>query len=232
MIRENESEILDQEGLPGESVERAYRDLARIHRWLGDTGYMIRSIRRDPLPVRRILDIGCGPVFVLQELGRRLSVEVIGADINPYRSVAAPVKVLQMDAVCDRLPSADVAISMHLGHHLYEDELVALIRNVARSCRRFILLDLVRHPLPLALFRRFLAPLVSPINREDGERSIRRSYTPTELHGITAAALEGRSGSFRLSVAPFYLRQVIDISYGKVRRQVQENPSKCVTAMY
>jgi hypothetical protein len=37
--------------------------------------------------------------------------------------------------------------------------LLDLIRNVGRSCRRFILLDLVvRHPLPLALFR--LVPFV------------------------------------------------------------------------
>ncbi len=110
----------------------------------------------------------------------------------------------------------NVAFSMHLGHHLREREVAHLIRNVGRFCRRFILLillDLVRHPLPLALFRLFIAPLVCPIDAEDGQRSIRRSFTSVELHSITASALAGTDGSFRLSVAPLHARQVIDISY-------------------
>jgi hypothetical protein len=87
---------------------------------------------------------------------------------------------------------------------------------VGRYCRRFILLDLVRHPLPLALFRLFIAPLVCPIDAEDGQRSIRRSFTSFELRRITASALTGTAGSFRLSVAPLHARQVIDIAYGNV----------------
>jgi|SRR5450432_1364547 len=213
MIQKNETEILEQNGVPDELVERAYRDLARIHHWLGDTKWIVRAIRQDPLPVHRILDVGCATGLVLKEVGRRLGVEVVGADINPHPCIAAPVPILQADALRDPLPCADVAFSMHLGHHLRESDLVYLIRNVGRFCRRFILLDLVRHPLPLALFRLFVAPFVCPIDAEDGQRSIRRSYTPMELRRITASALEGTDGSFRLSVAPFYVRQVIDISY-------------------
>jgi hypothetical protein len=104
---------------------------------------------------------------------------------------------------------------MHLGHHLREPDLVRLIRNVGRSCRRFILLDLIRHPLPLALFRMFLAPVICPIDAEDGQRSIRRSYTPDELRDLTTRALAGTNARFRLSVSPLRLRQVLDISYGR-----------------
>jgi hypothetical protein len=89
-----------------------------------------------------------------------------------------------------------------------------VIRNVGRSCRRFIILDLVRHPLPLGLFRPGIAPLVGRINAEDGRRSIQRSYTPTEFRRIAESALAGTRGTFRHSVAPFYIRQIIDISYG------------------
>jgi hypothetical protein len=102
---------------------------------------------------------------------------------------------------------------MHLGHHLSTDDLIRLIRNVGRYCRRFILLDLVRHPLPLALFRTFLAPLVCAIDAEDGQRSIRRSYTREELREIAATALSGKLGSFRFSVAPLWIRQIVDITY-------------------
>ena len=213
MIRKNQAEILDRNGVPDELVARAYRDLARIHHWLGDTNSIVRAISRDPLPVRRVLDVGCATGLVLHEVQRRLGVDVVGVDINPHPCIAAPVPILQADARRDPLPRADVAFSMHLGHHLREHDLAHLIRNVGRFCRRFILLDLVRHPLPLALFRLFIAPLICPIDAVDGQRSIRRSFTSVELHNITASALAGTPGSFRLSVAPLHARQVLDISY-------------------
>jgi hypothetical protein len=103
---------------------------------------------------------------------------------------------------------------MYLGHHLTPEDVIGLIRNVGRFSRRFLLLDLVRHPLPLALFRTFVAPFVSPVVGADGCVSIRRSYTRTEMEALTAEALAGSAGRFRHSVAPFYTRQVIDISYG------------------
>jgi hypothetical protein len=102
---------------------------------------------------------------------------------------------------------------MHLAHHLTESELANLIRNVDRYCRRFILLDVVRHPLPLTLFRLFVEPFASEIVGEDGETSFRRSYTAGELNRITASALAGSAATYRQSVGPFYLRQVMDISY-------------------
>jgi SAM-dependent methyltransferase len=213
MLRENKPEILEQADVPEALVQRAYRDLAQIHHFLGDTRFIVRAIRRDPLPVNRILDVGCGTGLVLDEVGRTLGVEVIGADIRLHPSISAPVPIVQADALQDPLPPADIAFSMHLGHHLSESGLVELIRNVGGYCRRFILLDLVRHPLPLALFRMFVAPFVCPIDAEDGQRSIRRSYTPFELNRITASALADTAGVFRLSVASLYVRQVMDISY-------------------
>lgn len=215
--RENQIEILEQEGVPEELVRRAYRDIARIHNWLGDTAYIVRAIAHDPLPVHRVLDVGCGTGLVLATVERKLRVNVIGAELHPYPSISAPVPIVQADALLDRLPSADVAFCMHLGHHLAECDLIRLIRNVGRYCRRFILLDLVRHPLPLALFRLFVAPFVCPIDAEDGQRSIRRSYTAEELRRITTSALEGTRSSFRVSVAPCYARQIVDISYESVQ---------------
>src|SRR6266571_1945743 len=120
MIRENQREILDQNGVPEVLVERAYKDLARIHHWLGDTRFIVNAIRRDPLPVNRVLDVGCATGLVLEEVGRRLGVKVIGAEINPHPSIAAPVPIIRADALHDTLPSAEVAFSMHLSHHLSE----------------------------------------------------------------------------------------------------------------
>jgi SAM-dependent methyltransferase len=213
MERQNEAEILDGEGVPDDQATRAYGQLARLHRLTGDTALVVRAIRGDALPVRRILDIGCASGLVAEEVHRKLRVEVVGIDLNPRESLAVRVPIVRADAVRDPLPGADVAFSMYLGHHLTESELATLIRNVGRYCRRFILIDLVRHPLPLALFRLFVEPFASRIVVEDGKTSFRRSYTVGELYQIAASALAGSVATFRQSVGPFYLRQVINISY-------------------
>jgi SAM-dependent methyltransferase len=213
VLRADETEILDQAEVPAALAMRAYRDLARIHRLLGDTGWVIRAIRRDPLPVRRVLDVGCATGSVLEHVSRKLNVDAVGVDLSPRLEIASSVPILRADAVRDPLPRADVAFSMHLGHHLQESELIDLIRNVGKYCRRFVLLDLVRHPLPLGLFRVFVAPFLCRIAALDGQTSVRRSYTPAELNRIVATALDGSGGRFRHAVAPFYTRQVIDISY-------------------
>ena len=213
MERANVTEILDGDGIPDELVERAYRDLARIHWWLGDTHFVTHAIRKDPMPVHRILDVGCATGSVVENVRRRLGVEAVGVDLKPRSSISTSVRIFQADAIRDPLPNADVAFSMHLGHHLSENDLVALIRNVGRFCRRFILLDLVRHPLPLVLFRLFVAPFVCQIVVLDGQKSIRRSYTPAELRRITDFALAGSGGTFRQSIGRLYVRQVIDIFY-------------------
>ena len=215
MLRQQRPEILDATDVPDHLARRAYRDLARIHWWLGDTASILREIRRDRLPVRRILDVGCGTGAVLKYIRGKLDAEVLGVDLNPR---PASVSILKADAVRDRLPCVDVAYSMHLGHHLSEPDLIALIRNVGRFSRRFLILDLVRHPLPLALFRLFVAPLVCRIVVVDGQTSIRRSYTPAELNRLTSEALRGSAGTFRQSVAPVYARQLIDISYAPLAR--------------
>ena len=207
MERSFEPELLDTERFPDAVVARAYRDLTRLHRLLGHPPAVIRAIRRDPLPVRRVLDIGCARGEVLVKIREKLGVEVIGADLRPLENALVPV--MAVDAVTDRLPNADVAISICLAHHLSETELAALICNVGRSCRRLILVDLVRHWLPLTLFRVFVAPFFSPVAVADGAASVRRAYTPAEF----ARVARGTGVRFRHTVAFGYTSQTLDFTY-------------------
>jgi len=193
--------------------ERCYDDLARMHRWLGNHRAILECLRRDALPVKTVLDIGCGHGALLQEMQTKLGVDAIGIDLNPPRR-RLPVAILRADAVRDRLPAADVAVSVAMVHHLSAEELATLIRNVGRACRRFVILDLVRSRIPLALFRGFVAPFVNSINVQDGIRSLQRAFTPEEMRRIVTDALAGTAGRFRHVVAPFYTRQIVDISYG------------------
>jgi hypothetical protein len=146
---------------------------------------------------------------MLVDIRARFSIDVVGVDLKP--PVDPPVPIVAADATRDALPRADAAISVCLAHHLTDDQFIALIRNVGRSCPRFIILDLVRSPIPLALFR-LAAPLVlPPVNVADGVTSIRRAFTAAEFRALVSRALNG--APFHHTVAPLNIRQIADISY-------------------
>ena len=213
MDRQYVVELLDDPSLPAEVVADAYRDLARTHRWLGNTGAVLKRLRNARLengPVSSVLDIGCGQGALLQEIQRKMGVKVTGFDLRPAPD-GSPFPILTGDAVLDRLPCADAALAVCVVHHLSEADVVRLIRNVSRSCRYFIILDLVRHWLPLWLFRLFVSPFLCPINAADGATSVRRAYTPSELRKLVDIAVRGTDARVRHTVAPLYIRQVIEI---------------------
>jgi len=205
-------ELLEDPALPEEVVALAYRELARTNRWLGNTAALLRLLANGPTRVRSVLDIGCGHGALLEVIRHKLGVEVVGFDLRPARA-SAPVRILSGNAVLDPLPGADVALAVYLLHHLSEPEIIRLIRNVSRSCKRLIVLDLVRHRLPLILFRICATPVLQRMNVSDGLTSIRRSYTAGELGRIVDEAVRGSGARVVQTVAPFYARQVLDIRW-------------------
>jgi 2-polyprenyl-3-methyl-5-hydroxy-6-metoxy-1,4-benzoquinol methylase len=210
MQRCDTTELLEDPSLPDDVVARAYRDLARTHRWLGIDAAILKCLRKDPRGVSSVLDIGCGQGALLHKIHRELGVRVAGFDLRPAPE-GAPVPILAGNAVVDELPLCDVAVCVLMAHHLSESDLIRLIHNVSRSCRRFIVLDLVRHRLPLTLFSIFARPFLSHINVADGLTSIRRSYTPAELRRIVDKALEGSGARVVHTVAPLYIYQIVDM---------------------
>ena len=212
MKRQDRTELLDDPSLPEALVAEVYRDLARTHRWLGNTAKILALLRQRGAPLRSVLDIGCGHGALLEVIQRELDVEVVGIDLR-QAPAGVPVRILTGNALVDPLPRADVALAVCLVHHLGEDEIIALVRNVSRSCKRLIVLDLVRHRLPLALFRVFAPPLLHRVNVADGLTSIRRAYTPNELARIVDEAVRGTHARVVQSVAPGYTRQVLDIRW-------------------
>ena len=212
MVRADDTELLEDPSLPEDVVANAYRDLARTQRLLGNTSAILRRLNKDRGSIKRVLVIGCGQGALLEQIRRKLGVEVVGFDLRPAPA-SGTIPILTGNAAIDPLPSADVAISVCLVHHLSEADVVSLIRNVSKSCRRLILLDLVRHWIPLALFRVFLSPFLHRINAADGITSIKRAYTPRELRNMVEEAVRGSTARIVHTVAPFYIRQVIDVSF-------------------
>ena len=211
MIRSLEPELMDSPQIQGDILKKFHKDLARIHFFLGTHATIERFLRADEKPVRRILDIGCGDGYLLDSLRRRLNIEVIGVDQKPVPHPTIPI--VPADAVSERLPDADVAVCSLLNHHLTPEQNIALIRNVGRSCRRFVISDLIRHRLPLVLFSTFICPLIGHEAAVDGRQSIRRAFTPEEFAELASTALAGTGGSFAIDVSPFKSRQIVDIRY-------------------
>jgi SAM-dependent methyltransferase len=168
-------------------LERAHRRLSQTHSLLGNHAAILRALRCDGT-ARRVLDIGCGHGGLLKKVRRQMGVEVLGVDLRPPEGDAGEFPILKLDAVREALPRADVAVSLCLVHHLRDEEFVELIRNVGRVCRRFVILDLVRHRVPLALFTAF-APLCLPrVNVLDGP------VHPASVHAGGVSRLD-RAGS-------------------------------------
>lgn len=204
---------MDAPDFPASKLAEVHRDLAKMHRWLGSFETIERFLRKNERPVRRVVDIGCGDGRLLGYLRERMNVKVIGVD--PMPGPSGDIPIVNADATRDALPEADVAVSMLVSHHLTPEENIAMIRNVGRYTRRFIILDLIRHPLPLSMFTLFFCPFIGPISAQDGRQSIRRAYTPDEFRALAGTALEGSGGTIEIDVPRWLSRQVVDIRYSR-----------------
>jgi SAM-dependent methyltransferase len=207
MVRSLTPEIMDGGGASPDVMRKFHADLRLIHRFMGNGEMIVRRLAG----VRSVIDIGCGDGELLAFVRQRTGAEVRGVDLVDQPTVKVPF--MRADATRDPLPEADAAISSLVIHHLTEQQVIDLIRNVGRSCGRFVILDLVRHPLPLWLFTIFLCPFLSRVGAADGRQSVRRAFTGAEMRNLVTRALAGSGATFEQWVSPFAARQVVDIRY-------------------
>ncbi len=211
MIRSQTPELMDDPTVPQKDLDSFHADLTRLNRILGNTAHILELVRRSR--PASVLDIGCGQGALLADLRDALGINVRGVDLRPGDPLENGVPVTVADATKDPLPPSDLALCLLVVHHLNESQVVDLIRNVGRHCNRFLIVDLVRHPLPLALFSIFMWPVVSRPVHLDGQQSIRRAYTPSELRALVVRAIQGTASTFTQWVSPIYGKQVIEITY-------------------
>src|SRR5262249_23508870 len=100
-----------------------------------------------------------------------------------------------------RANSFDVVGSSLFVHHLEPAELLRFAAEGLRVARHaFVINDLVRHPVHLALSYAALPLYRSRLTRHDAPASVRRAYTVSEMRSI----LEG-AGAAGFSIRTFYL---------------------------
>lgn len=213
-VRSLDLEIMDFDGIPDADRLTFHRDLAFIHRLLGDVQAILRRLRGGGQPVRSVIDIGCGDGSALAKIRDAVGAKVTGVDLRPPERDVHGVPILRCDATRDELPAADVAITLLTLHHFTDEQVVSVIRNAGRSCRRMICLDLVRHPLPFAFFSLFIGPLIHRVAAADGRQSIRRAFTAGELRGLVEKAIAGTGATFEHEVSRWKSKQIVDIRFG------------------
>ena len=99
--------------------------------------------------------------------------------------------------------SFDVISSSLFVHHLEREELIQFAREGLRVARHaFVINDLIRHPLHLALALAGKPIYRSRITRHDAPASIRRAYTLNEIREFLD---EKEIGAARISIRTFYL---------------------------
>jgi len=193
-------ELLEQGIGSAEELARSLAEMDRCNRWLGGraalTSVLWPKLERLPKtrPVR-ILDAGSGGGYLLAwlqgEIERRGYVaELYGLDANPRCLAESAVRAPRASFVAGdlgALPLAerafDFVVSTLVLHHLEPPALEAAVRGLTRLAKHGVVLsDLARDRVPLVFFR-VSAPLMmlSQITREDGELSVKRSYTAEEL---------------------------------------------------
>src|SRR5436190_6993015 len=182
-------ELMDDLARPRREFDDAYRELARVNRWLGG----IRAIERFlPTGNLLVLDVAAGACDVAEAIslhGRR----VIVLDRNPEglklakRSAAVVADALEMP-----FPDAtfDVVIASLFFHHLSDEECVRVLQSMWRIARHTVLVnDLHRHPIAYFSIRALAALSTSVMSRHDAPVSVLRAFTANEL-----LAIAGRAG--------------------------------------
>jgi 2-polyprenyl-3-methyl-5-hydroxy-6-metoxy-1,4-benzoquinol methylase len=164
-----------------------------------------RRIRPFLSPTREstALDVGCGGgdlAFALRRWaerdGLRLTVTGIDPDERAFafasgRPATGGVEFRRASTgeLLEAGERADFVVSNHVLHHLAEPELRALLDDTARLARRAVIhSDITRNRLGYLAFSLGTAPFFrDSFIREDGLRSIRRSFRPEELRPLLPA---------------------------------------------
>lgn len=186
------------------------REIKLINRLTGDMRALRKSllteIERRNLHEFSLLDVGAGSGEMLREVarfadrtGRRA--RLVGLDLNEVsaKSIRAnEAEAVRGDAL--RLPfengAFDFSICSLFTHHLSDEEIVAVLREMSRVSRLgIVVIDLHRHRMAHFLYQIFcFAFRISPLVREDGSLSILRGFKPRELEELgKRAGLEGVS---------------------------------------
>lgn len=205
--RSYELENIDRGTYTAEEYEGCIVELQLVNRWLGDSRAIVATLksetRESKLDQISVLDVGAGSGELLRVIDdwtqkTRRHLHGVGVELNA-RSVQAileesnsRIDAVQADAL--KLPfdnaTFDFVICSLFTHHFVDDQVVQILKEMARVAKRkIIVIDLHRHPVAYLLYttvgKLFLH---NRLLREDGALSILRSFKSDELLALAKNA--------------------------------------------
>jgi SAM-dependent methyltransferase len=216
-------------------------ELQRVNRWLGDTralsNSLLKELSQSGLKRFSVLDVGAGSGELLravsawaQENGKHA--QLVGLELNPRSAKAIQeesgraIHSVNADALQEPFLSEafDYSICSLFTHHLTEDQIVRLFKELSRLTRRRIfVIDLHRHPVAYFLYTTVAKLFLhTSLIREDGALSILRSFKKDELERLAkSAGLRNvrvtRSFPFRLVLSADSATQIEDSAESELR---------------
>ena len=202
-------ELMDDPGLDRREHEDALRGLSRINRFSRSTAALWPPIAKACQTANgkpfRLLDLACGGGDVALGIARKakaagLPIAIHGADFSEQavdianraaKDEGLDVPFFRLDALNDPIPSDyDILTSTLFLHHLVEKDAVKLIRTMAASTRKMILIDdLIRSRVGYALAWagcRLLSR--SRVVHYDGPVSVAGAFQIAEVRRMAEAA--------------------------------------------
>lgn len=204
-------ELLDN--APDEEAERNLQELRFINRWFGGHRVLRSSLRRlyEPGDAFTMLDVGAATGDVARTVSSAFpQSRVTCLDWQERNLRSAPHPKVAGDAFALPFPDRafDVVHCALFLHHFTNDQVVQLLKNMARCARRAVVLqDLERHPLAY-YFLPSTAWLLnwSALVLHDGPVSVEAAFHADELQalarraGLTDGDVERHRPWFRLSL--------------------------------
>ncbi len=194
MKRRPSLELLDSDAGTEREIAGSLRDLQMFNQWFGGVRTTEKLVRRALAESRgqsaSLLEVAAGAGFVPAQIQERLSpqLDLTITFLDRARThLNGSNRAVAGDALA--LPFADSSfdlVSCNLFvHHLAPDELQRFAREALRVCRvAFVVNDVVRSPIHLALTYAGFPLYRSRITRNDAPASVRQAYTPAELREL------------------------------------------------
>ena len=219
-IRSNEPERIDTGDYTQQEYETFLREIAFINRYFGDARALkqtlFREIESSGLREFSVLDVGCGSGELLRIIADFASssdrkARLAGLDLNPISTTTtqalsrthSEIATVQGNAL--KLPFADdsfdYAISSLFFHHLLDEQIVEVLREMSRVARRgVVVIDLHRDPVAYVGYKILcLVFQISELVRHDGSLSIKKGFRIEELKALAAQAGIGKSDAEHVS---------------------------------
>ena len=199
MRRVDNPELLDSDACPPEQVTKSLRDLSSINRKFGGVSTTRVLIERVAAATGKrkfsALEVAAGfgevPKIVADHLAQQgIQLELTLLDIKRSHLLPGEHSVVA-DALALPFPdnAFDLVACNLFVHHLQPEAVACFAREALRVSRcAFLINDLIRHPLHLALVYAGFPLMRSYVSRRDGVVSVRRAYVQNEVREMIASA--------------------------------------------